>query len=667
MKACALGAVIALSTVSAAFAADPNTPSAAAAQNPWDGLYVGAQLGYSFGTSAYHTGPAASPGSGLVGIIGEDGQFGPAFGGYQVGYNHVLPSGLLLGAEASFAFPDSLQGNLPVTYGAGGSALVNDSIAIFGALRGRVGYAASDWLFYGTGGFAYDHDHATSTDAAGNVGGAYFWRTGWTVGAGAELRLTPNWSANLEYAFSNFARASAYFPASGEHYNSGLTLQNIRLGLNYHLTDGDAPTKGFGVISNTDQWSLHGQTTFIGMANAPFQAAYSGPSSLPTSFQARDTFSVTGYLGYKPWEGTEFYFNPEPFQGFGLSSTHGIAGFPNNEAQKAGYDFPHYYTARVFVRETFGLGGEQEDLADGQNQVAGKADISRVTVTLGKLAIPDIFDNNAYAHDARSSFMNYALVDAGSFDYAGDQKGYSWGAVVELNQKDWAIRVGSFLSADSPNANGYDTRVFEHGQYLVETENRFTVFGSQAKLRLTAWNSQCFCGGFAATLADPALSNPTLDPNAPDVAATRKTRSEFGFIGNYEQTFSDDFGMFARLSWQNGQTEIMQFADIDESASIGGVLKGSSWGRPDDRIGLAGVVNGLSKNYQAFLNAGGQGIAIGDGALDYRPEQIVEAYYSIAVASWATLTFDYQFVANPADNAARGPVSIGAVRLHAQF
>ena len=155
--------------------------------------------------------------------------------------------------------------------------------------------------------------------------------------------------------------------------------------------------------------------------------------------------------------------------------------------------------------------------------------------------------------------------------------------------------------------------------------------------------------------------------DAPDIAGTRKTRSEFGFIGNFEQTISDDLGLFARLSWQSGQTEIMAWTDIDESASFGGVLKGTSWGRPNDRVGLAGIVNGLSSNYRAFLAAGGLGINIGDGALSYRPEEIIETYYLVGLTDWAALTFDYQFVANPGDNYVRGPVSIGAVRLHVQF
>jgi len=654
------------------FAADMAPGPPVFANSPWEGFYFGGHVGYAFGTSSYLTNPPGLPAAGQVGLYGQDvnGEFGPLTGGLQAGYNHVTPSGLMLGVEADFSFPDQTISNLPIAFSAAGPSVINDKIEIFGSLRGRIGYAFDDWLIYGTGGFAYDRDLATSTDSFGNVDSVYFWRPGWTVGGGVEVRLTPDWSAKLEYAFSDFARAGVYFPIAGEHYNSNLTLQTVQLGLNYRFADdpgAPAPASKAGILPNLNDWSIHGQSTIIGMGNAPFPAAYTGKNSLFPGYQAVDTVSLDGYLGYKAFEGTEFYFNPEPFQGFGLSQTHGLAGFPNMEAQKAGFDYPHYYTARVFLRHIFGLGGEQEDIPDGPDQVGEKADISRVTFTFGKISIPDIFDNNTYAHDGRLGFMNWALNDAGAFDYAADQKGYTWGSVVELNQKDWALRTGYFLLDDVANGDNFDTRLFQRGQYILEFEDRYTLFGTQGKFRLTGWDSQCYCGSFAATLANPYLSNPALDPNAPDIAGTRKTRSEFGFIGNFEQTVSDDLGLFARLSWRSGQTEIMAWTDIDESASFGGVYKGTSWGRPNDRIGLAGIINGLSSNYQAFLRAGGLGINIGDGALSYRPEEIIEAYYSIGLTDWAAMTFDYQFVANPGDNYVRGPVSIGAVRLHVQF
>jgi len=647
-----------------------NLKGTASNDAPWEGVYAGSIVGYSAAGSSYNGWPLAMPSWGHTTLYGQDAQFGPVIGGLQVGYNHVLPSGLLLGVLTSAEVPDRLNSNLPILYAVNGSSVINDEVQMFGAVKGRVGYLLNgDWLFYATGGFAYDRDHMVSTDGFGDVDLGYIWRAGWTAGGGVEFPLTGNWNVQLEAGYYRFPGKGTYFTTAMNNFNSNLSLVTAQAGLVYLFGTENKPDgeKRPEVSPLIDGWSIHGQSTVIAQAAPHFYAAYSGTNSLSNDFQARETWSMTGYLGVKLIDGTEFYFNPEPFQGFGLSGTHGVGAFPNNEAQKAGYYYPHYYTARVFLRHVFGLGGEQEDLADGPNQVAMKADVSRITFTAGKLASPDIFDNNTFAHDARTTFMNYALVDAGAFDYAGDQKGYSWGSVVELNQKDWAVRTGYFLTPDVSNSNNYDTRLFRRGQYLFEVEQRFSVNDRPTKLRLGAWDSQCYCGSYTATLSDPVLNNGNIDSNAPDIAGTRKSRSEFGFYGNIEHEATDELGLFGRASWRNGQTEVMQFADIDRSLSLGGVFKGTRWGRPDDRVGLAGIVGGVSPSYQDFLKAGGLGLQIGDGALTYRVEEVLETYYLLTLNQWVGLSLGYQFISHPAYNAARGPVSVIGTRLHVQF
>ena len=640
-------------------------------RSPWEGFYAGANVAPLFaGSSAFATDASGVPSSGRTSEVAEehiDGahQFGPGQGGFQAGYNHVTPSGLLLGVEADFSFPAILRSNLQQNIAALGPSVINDNVQIYGSLGGRVGFAFGNVLLYGTGGFAYDRDRLNTTDAGG--GGddnVYFWRPGYTVGAGVEALLTQHLSAKLEYGFYDFARVNTYLPGAGENYSSDLRFQTVRLGLNYRFNDNPvAPGTTGGLLPQSvrDLASIHAQTTIIAQGNAPFPAAYSGQNSLNQFGEVRDTFSVTGFFGFKdPYEGTEFYFNPEPFQGFGLSNTHGIAGFTNIEAQKAGYDFPHYNTARLFLRHVWGLGGEQEDIEDGPNQVAAKEDIRRVTFTFGKVAVGDFFDNNTYSHDGRTSFMNWALVDAGAFNYSADQQGYTFGTVLELNQKEWAARAGYFLVPDVSNGENFDLRVGRRGQSIVEVQHNYTLFGKDGIIRFLAFENQVNAGSFNATLADPAAFSPG---GVPDVATTRQTRSQYGFVANAELAVTKDLGIFARGAWWNGQSEIL-YTDIDSSFSIGAVEKGTSWGRPLDRVGLAVAINGLSSSYQRYLAAGGLGVNIGDGALNYRPESIVESYYTIGLSEAVGFTLDYQFVANPGYNYMRGPVSVGSVRLH---
>jgi len=662
----ALMLALSLCPTGGAFAADPavKKPADDVTLNVWNGVYIGAGAGFAVGRTSWIQDGTMR---GSLNLNGQDGQFGPAVGSLEAGYTHVFANRLMLGVSADYNFPDLDQTDpSPVN---GTAVLRQNHIEFYGGLRGRAGYTFGNWLLYAQGGFAYDHDYVEDTYPAGNTDAVYFWRPGWTAGAGVEAKLDTHWSAKLEYNFWNFARTQIFLPVMSHRYNSDLELHQIRFGLNYHFAADEPNSKvpELGIVPDMNRWSIHGQTTFIGQGSLPFPAAYSGPFSLHSNGELRQSWSMTAFLGWKLLDNTEFYFNPEPFQGFGLSRTHGLAGFSDGEAQKAGFNFPHYNTSRLFVRQTFGFGGEQEEIEDGANQFAGKADISRLTLTFGKFAVADIFDNNTYAHDPRTSFMNLALMDGGAFDYAADTKGYTWGVAAELNQKNWAVRAGYFLEPTVPNGNDFDTRLGQHGQYIGEVEGRYQLFSQTGKLRLTGWLNRVFAGSFSETLANPYLNPMTAPDDSPGILATRKTRTEYGFVANLEQPITDDIGIFTRLSWRNARTEIMSWTDIDRSASAGAVIKGTSWQRPDDKIGAAFSINGLSDSYRAYLAAGGLGLQIGDGRLTYRTEKIIETYYTYNLTKWANLSFDYQFIADPAYNADRGPVSIGSVRLHLEF
>ncbi|WP_426437158.1 carbohydrate porin [Bradyrhizobium genosp. P] len=136
---------------------------------------------------------------------------------------------------------------------------------------------------------------------------------------------------------------------------------------------------------------------------------------------------------------------------------------------------------------------------------------------------------------------------------------------------------------------------------------------------------------------------------------------------NIEQQLTDTVGAFFRAGWADGHVEPWDVTDIDRTVSGGVSVNGTPWGRPDDAIGIVGLVNALAPVHAAFLNAGGLGILTGEGRLNYRTEKIFEAYYSYALTDSTRLTFDFQYLANPAYNADRGPVNIFAARAHRQF
>jgi high affinity Mn2+ porin len=646
---------------SVALAADmPAFQAPVAAAYNWTGFYLGGHVGYMRGrvdvtvTGAVPTQDAAD--------------FGALYGGVQGGYNYVLPSGLLLGVETDLSFPNYLARD-DVVWWRSQPNDIREKMDVVGSLRGRLGQTFHNWFFYGTGGVAYTHGRFLQGDPGNDETSNKIvrWRAGWTAGVGVEAAINRYWTARIEYLYAQFERADVRF-VSGDQYASRFDTNTVRVGVNRKIGDGGTgPTTALAgsTLPAPVDWEVHGQATYIQQGYPRFPALYSGPNSFTPWPQTRETLTVSAFLGVKVWQGGELYFNPELLQGFGLHDTTGAAGFPNGEAQKSNFAYPHYSTSRLFLRQTWGLGGEQEKVESDYGQMAGKRGVSRVTVQVGRFAVHDAFDNNTYSSDPRVNFMNWSLWAAGAFDYPADRIGLGYGAMAEFNQKDWALRAGYFLVGNQPNANEFDMNIGRRGGYIAEYETRYSIASQPGKLRLIGWFTETFSGSFGEAVALVA-NNPGLDPNNA-ILLTRQGRSKYGYVVNLEQAITDDLGLFGRWSWNSGKNEISAFTDIDASLSGGAVLTGASWGRPSDKIGVGGAVNALSRDERNFLAIGGLGVLIGDGRLNYRQEKILEAYYAIGLIKDTTLTVDYQFIENLAYNADRGPASIFAARLHSQF
>src|SRR5882672_8672500 len=580
----------------------------------WTGFYFGAHAGYGGGTSsAVLTEP-------LLTTTATNSPFSGVIGGVQAGYNVQMPSGLLFGVEADLTFPNYFTSNSIVGLLATPQSAVVEQWDYVGTVRVRIGYAANHWLLYATGRLAYAGERFVNTPSIGDEEKHLNLRLGWASGAGVEYAFAPNWSLRLEYLYNRFEKADVRL-ASGTQYSSTLDFQSLRVGLNRKIDwpgSRNLAPKSALIDPESDRWEIHGQTTYLPQAYPGFRALYSGTNSLTPAPQAQATWSNSLFLNVRLWEGGEVYYNPELLQGFGLNDTVGVAGFPSGEAQKSNFPYPHYNTSRLFLRQTFGFGGEQEELASGPSQISNKVDVSRLTLQVGKFSVVDIFDGNSYAKDTRKDFMNWAMWAPGAFDYSADKVGLTYGATAELNQKQWALRSGHFLMQSVSNSNSFDTKVFERGTYVLELETRYSLFSQPGKLRTIAWLNSAFSGSYRETLNNPALNL--------DIALTRTGRIKYGYVVNLEQALADDFGVFGRWSWNDGKTEIMAFTDIDASLSLGASIKGTKWGRPDDVIGIGGAINSLSGDHRDFIAAGGLGPLIGDGRLNYRRERILETY-----------------------------------------
>jgi high affinity Mn2+ porin len=620
----------------------------------WTGFYFGGHFGY--GDAGLGPGTNPLP---LQGVFFPPSTIG-LIGGFQAGYNRQFSNHLVLGVEADASFPS------PTDVPRLAPAPFNTTIDYVGTLRGRAGYTFGRWMPYLTGGFAWGHAHVSvNDDAGGLVGTVNGYQTGWTAGAGVEFAVSGNWSAKAEYDYIDLSRRTYDLNGFGlAGVNVDPRIHLAKLGLNYRFgeTPWDAAAGERTALPESDAWNVHAQTTILPQGDPTFRSPYMGANSLPGRGQIQATWTTTAFLGVRLWDGGEFYFDPEMAQGFGLGGTLGLAGFPNGEAQKAGSEYPRIRPQRYYLKQTFGLGGEQEDVADGPNQLPGKHDIDRVTLIVGRFAVGDFFDGNAYAKDPRADFMNWAIWSSGAYDFPADLPGYTRGAVVEFNRKDWAVRAGFFQVPEAPNS---DVLTFQPGGTVVEFEERHTIVDQPGKLRLGAFANSGHTGNYRDALAIEA-ADPALDINAV-MTSIQHANLKYGFYANLEQQIVKDVGLFARASWNDGQNQTLSFSDIDRSLSGGLSIKGSYWGRDSDTIGIGGAINGLSAAHRDFLAAGGLGLLIGDGQLNYQPEQIFETYYAYSLNKNVTLTADYQFITNPAYNADRGPVSIFSGRLHGEF
>ncbi len=645
----------------------------------WTGFYLGGHIGYATGASDWTARTTAAPSvplSGSVDFFNPYDAFkgtGSFTGGLQAGYSYMFPSRVVVGIEADLSSPNTLGGTQGLSSPVIGQADYSDNVLDSGTVRGRIGYAFGDWLAYGTAGFAWTYDRLTRTRTAGAPAGggasqgtsesAFLWRLGSAVGAGLEVPIAPNWTARLEYLFSDFGRGGATFPAGAQRFDSDLLVQSLRVGFNYQLGNdlaaNDVFTKGFSA-PDSNNFSIHGQTTFVSQYAFPFRAPYTGPQSL-ISNSGRETWDVGLYIGFRPWEGGELWIDAEIDQGFGLDGTFGVAGFPSAEAYKVGSAYPYARLPRMFFRQTIDLGGDTQKVEPDINQFAGKQTSDRLVFTVGKFGVVDIFDTNKYAHDPRNDFLNWLAVDAGAFDYAADAWSYTYGGAVEWYKGPWALRAGVFDAPVVPNSTDLDP-AFRQFQVVGEIERRYALWGQPGKVAVTGYLTRARMGSF-----DAAIQLAQLTGGPADIAGVRTYTSKTGIAGNVEQQIIPDVGAFLRAGWTPGKLEPDAFTDADASVSGGLSLGGKRWGRPDDTIGIAALYETITSAHAAYFNAGGLTALLGDGTLPHPgPEKIMEAYYRLPVFSWQA-TVDYQFIVNPGYNRDRGPASVIAMRLHTQF
>lgn len=415
-----------------------------------------------------------------------------------------------------------------------------------------------------------------------------------------------------------------------------------------------------GSQNASENWNLFWQATSIGQYHGTFRSPYEDQLSLQDYPERDVSITTTLFFGLQLGPGTQLYFDPEIAGGRGFSGVNGLANSSNGELPRVASATPKPYIARLYLRRDFGFGKEKEEFESDKNQLAGELPMTRYTFVVGRFTLTDFFDINRYSNDPRTQFIGWAVMYNGAWDYAADVRGYTWGWMHEFHTRNWSLRYAGAFEPKVANGAQFDRRILRDRGDNFEGEYRYFARKHSGTARLLGYANHADAGNYAEAIALARERG-----GAPDVTATRKVGTlKYGFGLSADQELTKDFGVFARLGWNDGKTESFAFTAMDRLATGGSVLSGHRWRRPEDTIGSELTVGGLSAVHAEYLALGGHDFLIGDGRLRYGPEYVWETYYSAQLFHGFFASIDLQRVANPAYNQDRGPVWIPSIRLH---
>jgi hypothetical protein len=410
---------------------------------------------------------------------------------------------------------------------------------------------------------------------------------------------------------------------------------------------------------------ISGQINFIFQTHPPFDASYTGPNSLLPDYEKATSRMMSLYTGVRLNDSTEVITDLEEAGGNGLSQTLGIAGFSNLDVVRNPTLSKSPYLARLMLHKVIALSDKKVESDRGPMSTFSEVPERRLDVRVGKFGTVDFFDVNSVGSDSHLQFMNWSTAQNGAYDFAADTRGYTWGAVVEYQQKNFAVRAGEMLMPKVANGIDLVWNLRKAHSENFEFELRKGLLPKRGgTVRLLSYINHANMGTYRDAVAQYQAG---ITP-VPDITAHPwNTTLKYGFGVNIEQSLSPNFTAFARWGWNNGKTESFAYTEIDSTVAVGLGAEGRKWHRKKDRAGVAFASNAIARDHQSYLAQGGVGFIIGDGRLRYGRENILESYYTAHLRRGLYLGPGLQYVANPAYNRDRGPVLIPGLRIRLEL
>jgi high affinity Mn2+ porin len=410
---------------------------------------------------------------------------------------------------------------------------------------------------------------------------------------------------------------------------------------------------------------ISGQSNFIFQTHPDFPAKYTGQNSLLPHYEKATSRVLTLFTGVKLDKSTEVLVDIEETGGAGLSQSLGVAGFPNLDVVRNPQISKAPYLARVIVDKVISFSPEKIENDRGPLSLFDELPARRLEIRAGKFGMVDFFDQNSVGSDSHLQFTNWAIDDNGAYDYAADTRGYTWGVVADYEDRNWGVRFGEALMPKVANGPNFEWNLHKAHAENIEFEFRHGLIPKKpGVIRLLAFSNHANMGVYRDAVAlfeQGAIAAPEI------TAHPWHTTQKYGFGVNLEQSLTSDLVAFGRWGWNNGRTESFVYSEIDSTFVEGIGLYGTKWHRKQDRAGIAFDSNAISKDHQSYLTHGGYGFIIGDGALNYGRENILETYYTAHVWRGIYVAPGLQHIVNPGYNKDRGPVIVPTFRLHLEY
>ena len=425
-------------------------------------------------------------------------------------------------------------------------------------------------------------------------------------------------------------------------------------------------TPTFFPHSETSRIWISGQANFISEWHPNFHSPYLGPNSLSPQAQDATSRVLTLFTGAELSSWAELLCDIQETGGHGLGEALGLAGFTNLDVVRNPQISKAPYLPRLMWHQIIPLSKKKSPAVRTPFSLFKELPERRLEIRFGKFSMADFFDVNSYGTDSNFQFMNWTVDNNGAYDYAADTRGYTFAAMVEYDDRRWALRFAEALMPKVANGNNLDANLGRAHSENVELElHRTLVLHREGVLRAFGFSNQANMGIYSVAVQN-FLSGQT--PAAPDITAhPLQTTTKYGFGIGFEQPMNDWAGVFGRWGWNEGKHESYAYTEVDETIEIGAGASGKRWNRIFDRAGLAYVSNGISRDHQDYLSRGGVGFLLGDGKLNYAREDILETYYTLHVWRGIFAALNAQYVSHPGYNCDRGPVVVPGIRLHLEF